>query len=83
MDGTDGSDPIVQRQLDGELRLVREAILMVSAKGAPAVLVAGLGLGEAVLDATRRLALESGVRVLPMWTADERHVDIRVEALRP
>jgi hypothetical protein len=71
------------RQLDGELRLVREAILMVASKGASWVVVAGLTLGPHILDSTQRLADDSGVRIVPLWTGDEDRLDIRVEEARP
>jgi hypothetical protein len=66
----------------GEERLVREAILMVAARGAPRVLLAGLLHGEAVLDRCRRVALEAGVRLHPRMTARADRVDILVEAIR-
>lgn len=75
------ADAAVTRHLDGELRLVYEAILMVEAKGSARVLVAGLQLGEEVLDPARRLALEHGVRLLPVWTLDGHCRAIRVEAI--
>ena len=78
-----GVDDPLSRQLDGELRLVREAILLVASGGAPRVLVAGLQLGYAVLEPARRLARQSGVRLVPLWTIDEQHLDIRVEAIEP
>jgi hypothetical protein len=81
MQETNESEDAVRRRLDSELRLVHEAILMVSAGGAPSVLVAGLRLGGAVLDPARRMALEAGVRLVPLWTTDEQHVDIRIEAI--
>jgi hypothetical protein len=71
------------RQLDGELRLVHEAILLVAAHGATSVLVAGLRLGVQVLGPARRMAEASGVRLVPLWTADEEHLDIRVEVAEP
>jgi hypothetical protein len=66
----------------GEERLVREAILMVAAGGAPRVLLAGLVHGEQVLDRCRRVALEEGVRLHPRSTARADRVDILVEAIR-
>jgi hypothetical protein len=66
----------------GEERLVREAILMVAARGAPRVLLAGLMHGEQVLDRCRRVALEAGVRLRPWSTARGDRVDILVEAIR-
>ena len=66
----------------GEARLVREAILLVAANGAPRVLVAGIAQGEVVLDHLRRPALEAGVRLLARATADGDRVDIVVEGIR-
>ena len=83
MDEGSPVDEVVARQLDGELRLVHAAILMVAVHGAPRVFVAGLRRGEAILDQARRQALESGVRVTPIRSADDRVRDIQVEALRP
>jgi hypothetical protein len=73
-------DEALARQLDGELRLVDEAILLVAAHGAPRVLVAGLCLGAQVLGPSRRLADASGVRLMPVWAADGERVDICIEA---
>ncbi|HYO41748.1 MAG TPA: hypothetical protein VES19_01000 [Candidatus Limnocylindrales bacterium] len=83
MDTISRQDEAVRRRLDGELRLVHEAILMVAAGGAPRVLVAGLRLGQAVLDPARRLANDAGVHVVPLWTADEQALDILVQAAKP
>jgi hypothetical protein len=74
---------VLAQQLDGELRLVREAILMVASRGAPRVTVAGLVLGRQVLGPARRLAAAAGVKLVPLWTADEEHLDIRIEAVQP
>jgi hypothetical protein len=81
MQGIKPADDAVTSLLDGELRLVYEAILMVEAKGSSRVLVSGLRLGEEVLDPARRLALEHGVRLLPVWTLDGHCRAIRVEAI--
>jgi hypothetical protein len=83
MKSMQGGDDAVKRKLDGELRLVHQAILMVADGGAPTVLITGLRLGGAVLEPARRLAAEAGVRVVPLWTIDEQHLDIRVEVIRP
>jgi hypothetical protein len=83
MKSIQGGDDAVRRRLDGELRLVHQAILMVASGGAPSVLVTGLRLGGAVLEPARHLAQDAGVRVVPLWTIDEQHLDIRVEAIRP
>lgn len=77
------ADAAVARAIDGDLRLINEAILLVALGAAPRVIVAGLNLGDTVLDTARRLALEAGVRLVPLWTTDEQHLDVRVEAIRP
>ena len=71
----------VQRQLDREIQLVADAIAMVAGGRSPRVTVAGLRLGDAVLEPALRLAREAGVRIVPHWTADESGVDISVEPL--
>lgn len=80
--GTAAGDALT-RQLDSELRLVHEAILMVAGKAVPRVDVAGLRLGAQIVSAAQRLADDAGVRLVPLWGADEEHLDIRVEAVRP
>jgi len=66
---------------DGEERIVREAILMVASHGAPRVLVAGLTLGEQILDACRRSALEAGVRLRVRPTSRDDRIDLVIEAV--
>jgi hypothetical protein len=83
MERMESPESEVERRIDGELRLVRGAVLMVAASGADRVVVAGLTMGAELLDQARRLALESGVRIVPLWSTDETHVDLRVEAIRP
>jgi hypothetical protein len=55
-----------RRAEERELRLAREAIAMVASGAAPRVVIAGIRYGEEILDAARRLALTSGVRVNPL-----------------
>jgi hypothetical protein len=71
----------VRAGLDHEARLVMEAILLVSSGGSPRVIVAGLHYPEQVLEASRELALHRGVRLIPLWTDDERGADLAVEQL--
>ena len=72
---------ILARRLEGELRLIEGAILMVARKGAPRVLVAGLQLGGQVLEPAQRLAAAAGGRRAPVWTSHEPVCHIRVAAL--
>jgi hypothetical protein len=83
METASSGDLALARQLDGEMRLVREAILMVASHGAPRVVVAGLLLGAQILGPAQSLAEASGVRLVPLWSADEERLDIRVEMAQP
>jgi hypothetical protein len=78
----DVEDQVARRvpaTLDHEMRLIREAIAMVARGRAPRVVLAGITFGETLLDPARRLALEAGVRLVPLWRADEAGADIAVE----
>lgn len=79
MDTPTRADEALNRRLEGELRLVHEAILMVSAGGASRVVVAGLHLTRSVLGEAERLAAGLGVRVVPLWSTDEQLFDVAVE----
>ena len=71
----------VRASLDHEARLVLEAILLVSSGGSPRVTVAGLHYAEQVLEASRSNAAARHVRLVPLWTDDERGADLAVEQL--
>jgi hypothetical protein len=68
--------------LEQEMQLIREAIAMVASGVSPRVVVASIRFGEALLDPARRLALEAGVRLVPLWRAEEAGADIAVERIR-
>jgi hypothetical protein len=67
--------------LDHELGLVRSAIAMVASGGAPRVSLGGLQFGEQLIEPARALALQAGVRIVPIWTSDEGGADMRVERI--
>ncbi len=73
-------DPAIPT-LDHELGLVRSAIAMVASGGAPRVSLGGLQFGEQLIETARALALEAGVRIVPIWTSDEGGADMRVERI--
>jgi hypothetical protein len=73
----------IRAGLDHEHRLVTEAILLVSSGGSPRVTVAGIQFAEEVLEAAGPFALAQRVRLVPLWTDDERGADIAVEPLGP
>ena len=66
---------------EGELRLVRQAILMVSEYGTPRVVVAGLRYGMLILERSELLAAEAGVRLVALPTASSDRIDVAVESL--
>ena len=76
---TDQTSSVVPDTIERELRLVREAIGFVSSGGAPRVVIGGIRFGEALLPAAGQLALQAGVRIVPLWTSDESGIDIAVE----
>ncbi len=80
MERRTAGDAALARRLDNELRVVSEAIALVASRHSRRVTVAGLLLGDAVLEPARRLTLDAGVRLVPLWTSDDRQVDIRIEA---
>ena len=79
----DRSADVVPATLEHEMGLIREAMMLVATGGAPRAIVAGLRLGDALLRPARKMALEAGVRLVPLWAADERGVDIAIERLEP
>ena len=72
---------VVAATLDRELQLVREAIAMVALGGSRRVIVAGIHFGDVLLEPGRQLAHEAGVRLTPLWRADEAGVDVAVERI--
>ena len=77
------ADGALTRQLDTELRLVQQAILVVASHVAPRVIVGGLRFGAQIMGVARDLAEASGVELVPLWTAEDERIDIRVEMLQP
>jgi hypothetical protein len=72
----------VSVRLEHEVALIRDAIALVASGGAPRVVVAGLKLGDALLPTARRMADQAGVRIVPLWRADEAGLDVAVERPR-
>ena len=71
---SDATDPTV-RTIEHELDLVRGAVAMVASGGAPRVQLAGLRFADPLLAPARRMALQAGVRIVPLWNEDEAGVD--------
>ena len=73
------SQEAVLRSLDHELELVRGAVAMVASGGAPRVSIGGLRFGDELLEPARRMASVAGVRIVPLWSADEHGAGLTVE----
>jgi len=71
----------VGRTIEHEMLLVREAIAMVAGGASPRVTIGGIHFGEALLVAARGLAVEAGVRLVPLWAPDDAGADISVERI--
>jgi hypothetical protein len=74
------ADPTV-RALERELELVRSAIDLVASGGSSRVSIGSLAFGEELLDAARAMAEEAGVRIVPIWTADDVGAGLAVERI--
>lgn len=79
----DPSAIVVPAMLEREMTLIRSAIALVESGASRRVVVAGIRFGDTLLDPARRLALESGVRIEPLWSADEACTDLAVERIGP
>ncbi len=69
--------------LDGELRLLREAIMLVASSATPRVVVAGLRYGDLIVDACIRMADDAGVRVSPIRSAGSGRLGFAIEREAP
>jgi hypothetical protein len=66
-----------------ELRMVCEAIAMVASGVSPRVVLGGLSGSDAnLVDAGRRMALESGVRLLLLDGPSDTRPDVAIEPIR-
>lgn len=72
-------DTAFEEELEAELRLVREAVLLVAAGGARRVVVANLRHGRVILEAAGAFATDAGLRLEALPTSDPRRVDLAAE----
>jgi hypothetical protein len=70
---------VVPVTLEHEMQLITEAIALVASGRTHRTVVAGLQLGDALLEPARRIAAEAGVQLIPLWYADEHGLDIAIE----
>jgi hypothetical protein len=77
----EGADGPVASTLEHEFDLVRSAIALVASGGASTVSLGSLHFGEQLIEAATRLALASGVRITPLWSADESGAGLSFEKM--
>jgi hypothetical protein len=75
------ADARIERTLQAETALIRDAIELVASGGSHRVTVAGLRFGDELLEQTRAMAATRGLRLVPRWSADEAGVDLVVESI--
>ena len=76
---TDRAGRPVERTIEMELDLVREAIAMVAGGRSRRVVVAGLRFGASIIDRARLVAESSDVNVVLLQAPDNAGPDIAVE----
>ncbi len=69
----------VATTLDRELLIIREAVMLVACGGSPRVVLAGLRPAGPLIGPGSRLAEAAGVRLVPLWRADEAGADLAIE----
>jgi hypothetical protein len=69
-----------ERALASELRLVREAILLVASSGSPRVVVANLRHGRRLMEPASEIAADAGVTLEILETGRGRRVDLAAVA---
>lgn len=81
-DVRDRIQEVVPAGFEREFQLVREAIAMVASGGSRRVVLAGIRLGDQLFEPGSRLALEAGVRLARLESADGTGVDLAVEPIK-
>ena len=72
----------VPAALEQEMRLINEAVALVASGTTPRAVVAGLLLGDQLLESAQRVADQAGVRLIALWSADEHGLDIAFERVQ-
>jgi hypothetical protein len=71
----------VERKVDQEFGLVRDAIALVARGGSRRVVVANLRFGDDLIARVQPLAEAAHVRVVPLFMPDDAGADIAIEAV--
>jgi hypothetical protein len=71
----------IERGLQAESDLIRDAVQLVASGASPRVTVAGLRFGDQLLERARAMADAGHLRLVPRWSADESGVDLVIERI--
>jgi hypothetical protein len=72
-------DELARQSIGREVELISGAIDMVASGGSPAITLAGLEFGPALVQAWSDRATAAGVALEPLWHPDDTGCDIRVQ----
>jgi hypothetical protein len=77
----DNSLLLTRLAIERELATIQGAIEMVSDGSSSRVVLSGLRFAEEILPQARVFAAELGVRVVPLWMADDAGADLAIERI--
>ena len=67
--------------IERELTTIRGAIEMVADGSSSRIVLGGLRFAEEILPQARVYAAEAGVRLVPLWMADDAGTDLAIERI--
>jgi hypothetical protein len=67
--------------IERELATIRGAIEMVADGSSSRIVLGGLRFAEEILPQARAFAAELGVRIVPLWMADDAGTDLAIERI--
>lgn len=80
-DTPDNSRLLTMLAIERELATIRGAIELVAEGSSSRVVLGGLRFAEAILPQAQAYAAEAGVRVVPLWMADDAGSDLAIERI--
>ncbi|HEY5436664.1 MAG TPA: hypothetical protein VIK13_15655 [Candidatus Limnocylindrales bacterium] len=72
---------LTQQVIERELATIRGAIEMVADGSSSRIVLGGLRFAEEILPQARAFAAEVGVRIVPLWMADDAGTDLAIERM--
>ena len=72
---------LTQQVIERELATIRGAIELVADGSLSRIVLGGLRFAEEILPQARAFAAEVGVRIVPLWMADDAGTDLAIERM--